>query len=253
MNKGILVSLAALAIAGATGCGSSAAENSDSAGAIQVKAPAPPGATACAANALRTSASPDDLVPKPGTYEYAVKGSRKVVGSNGEATPLPTSIQFIVTPERKYGNVRCFNVQRRYTAALADTATFSVRGGDVYLTRLDTQNGGEFISVTPEPPVLSLNGAEQQWSGEFQGPTSARYTAEIVGLKKLRVGGSSQQAVGIESETKFNGELDGSEKSVRWLSSRDNVVLMETVTQRRTFGVDRLEMSYTARFKSGPG
>lgn len=244
--------LAAIAIA-AAGCGSSSDENPASAGTIQVKAPAPPEATACATNTLKTSAAPDDLVPKPGTYEYAVKGSRKVVGSEDPAKPLPTSMQFIITPERKYGNLRCFNVQRRYTHALADTATFVVRGGDVYLTRLDTQNGGEFISIAPAPPVVSLNGAEQQWSGEFQGPTSARYVADVVGVKKLKVGGRSQQAVGIETVIKFNGELDGSEKSERWLSSSNNVVLMETVTQRRKFGVDELEMSYTARLKSGPG
>jgi hypothetical protein len=253
MKRGILVSLAALAIAAAAGCGSSSDESPDSAGTIQVKAPSPPDATACAANTLNTAAAPDDLVPTPGTYEYAVKGSREVVGSADPAKPLPTSMQFIVTPERKYDNLRCFNVQRRYTEALADTATFVVRGGDVYLTRLDTQNGGEFISIAPEPPVISLNGAEQQWSGEFKGPTSARYVADVVGLKKLKVGGRSQQAVGIETVIKFNGELDGSEKSLRWLSSSDNVVLMETVTQRRKFGVDELEMSYTARLKSGPG
>lgn len=253
MNRGILVLLAALATTvAAAGCGSSPPEKGNTTGTVRVKAPTPPDATACAASALSTKTAPDDLVPKPGTYDYAVKGSRKVVGADDPAKPLPSRSEFIVTAERKFGNIRCFSVQRRYTEALADTITFGVRGGDVYLTRLDAQNGGEFISVVPDPPVMSLNGAEQQWSGEFQGATSARYVVDVVGVKKLKLGGSSQQAVGIKTVSKFNGDLEGSEESVRWLSTRDNIVLMETVTQRRKFGLDELEMSYKARLISGP-
>lgn len=235
-----------------TACGDDPAVKPKADQSLKVAAPSPPDAATCAATALKTDYRPDDLAPDSGTYSYSVTGSRKVLGAGGFTKPLPARSQFIVTPAEDFGNIRCFTVQRRYAESLADTATFAIRGGDVYLTKLDAQSGGQFTTIEPVPPALSLDGDEPEWSGDFRGATSSRYRGEVIGRRRLKVGGRRVAAIGIKAEFSFAGELTGYERSVRWISTRDNLVLTERVLQQRDYGVDKIRLTYTARLKSMP-
>lgn len=247
--------MAAIAISAAVlvSCGGEAKQDAKSRGAVRVQPPEQPNATACAATQLRTSESADDLVPPPGTYVYRTKGHRELIGEGGESRPLPKRTEYVITQARDFGNVRCFGVQRRYTEALADSATFAVRGGDVYLTLSEVQSGGQFTTVRPEPPALFLSGAETEWSGTFSGPTRASYRMEVIGRRKIKVGNRTLSAIGIETVFSFDGEVRGLERATRWLSERDNLVLSERVSQQRTFGLDETKLVYRAQLTStGP-
>src|SRR3990172_1167224 len=87
---------AILVIASLSACGDNSTGRTKARPGLQVAAPSPPDATTCAATALRTSYRPDNLAPRSGSYTYAVKGSRKVLGAGGFTKPLPTRSQFLV-------------------------------------------------------------------------------------------------------------------------------------------------------------
>lgn len=241
--------LGAASMIAVAGCGEKE-EPAPAAGGISVQDPQGPDARTCAAGALKTGVKASEAPPPAGDFKYRVKGTRQVLGPDGFSKPLPAISTYIVTNAEPFGNIECFVVQRRFTSAMADTGVFAIRGSDVYLTDLESQNGGELISVTPSPPVLSVSGSDTEWSGEFSGATSASYRGEIVGRRWILVGGDKERAVGIRSEIAFAGDLTGTERSVRWFSLKDNLILAETVRQQRTFGLDKVRLEYSARLKS---
>lgn len=215
-------------------------------------AAATPAPSACAAEALRTSARPDDLVPPAGDLAYATVGTRRSLGQGGGgSTPLPRRTAATISAARKVGRLRCFVVQRRYTPQLADNLTTVVRGGDVYLTRLQITAGGQVVEITPDPPIKTLDGDDLEWEGSFDGPTRGRYAGAVVGRRAVRVGDRAARAVGVELRIAFTGELRGSSRSTTWFSLDHNVVVDEKVTQKRALGIDRLRLDYRAKLRPG--
>ncbi|HEX8743551.1 MAG TPA: hypothetical protein VF712_10485 [Thermoleophilaceae bacterium] len=235
------MTVAALA---ASGCGGDGGGGGKGAGA-GVAAPTTPAESDCATARLRTSVAPDDLVTPPGRYRYRTAGTKRVEGQSAQR--LPGASQTLVTRPRSAGQLRCFRVQRRYGAGLVDTATFVVRGGDVYATQLEAAAGGDLLEIRPEPPIRVLADGETEWGGAFGGATSGRYVAQVIGQRTFRVDGASVKAVGIDVRTSFQGELEGSEHSVRWVALDGNVVVEEEVEQRRDFGLDRVVMRHRSR------
>lgn len=220
---------------------------------MTVKMPTSPTASDCAIPILQSQRAAADLDPPAGTYRFAVRGKRKLSGSQGYSRKLPKEMRLIVLPAESFGQVKCFVAQRRYSDSLADTSTFAIRGDDVYLTRLLVQSGGQIADVLPRPPVQSIAGSGSVWSGQFRGPTSGSYRMELLGRKSMTLRGERVTAAGIQSEFVFNGDFTGRESSERWIATETNEIISERVHQERNFGVDVISLDYTARLAEGPG
>lgn len=255
MRNQELVLLSALAaVAASCGGGESSDDDPATRGAPSslVRAPSIPSPRDCAAAQLRTSAPADPtLIARPGRYTYRTAGSVR----SGDRNPrrLPRRTEYIITDDRRIGAVRCFRVQRRYMPRLADTATFAVRGGDVFLTETRVVAGGQLITIRPEPPVKSLDADDLEWSGSFRGPTRGRYAATVLGRRTFRIGGKRIRSVGVELRYTLDGEIRGSERSRRWFALDDRGVVSERVEQKRRFGLDPVVLDYRARMTGNRG
>lgn len=242
VGRGALLVVAAFAAAVVPGCGGDD-EGAPAEREATLERPKPPTAEDCAVKTLATSTKPDDLVPRAGTYRYATTGTRRVLGGDGTSSRLPKTSQTIITPALKAGSLRCFRVQRRFGEQLGDTVTLVVRGGDLYITQLDSVAGGQLIELRPNPPIRSVPGEEVEWRGSFRGPTSGSYAGAVIDRRRI----NGEQAVGLKLQVVSSGEVEGSEKSTRWVSLDRNLVLSETVVQQREFGLDRLELRSTSK------
>jgi len=144
-------------------------------------------------------------------------------------------------------------VQRRYTTALGDTATFAVRGSDVYLTHLTLQSGGEITEIQPAPPVRSLAGNELNWSGSFSGDTQGQFAGNVIGRRSLPLpGGGRDKAIGIQLRVSFAGQTRGTLDTTQWLSASRNFVLAEKVDLNRSFGLDHEHLQFQSHLQSLP-
>lgn len=235
----------------ASGCGDEKPKGGTDAP-ISAAPPAEPDEAACAAGSLTTQSAPDDLIPAPGKYSYRVDGERGVPGQGGSLEPLPSTADFVSTESVKFGNVECFSLQRKLDAALADTSTIGIRGADAYVTTIKSQAGGQITELQPNPPILLFSGDELEWEGTFQGATSGRYASEVIGRKTISTAGKRFDAIGVRTEMALSGEIEGTETVTRWLSTRENLVLVEQVLQRRKFGVDTAVLRYRARLAGTP-
>jgi hypothetical protein len=224
-------------------CGGGDDEPAPGAEGASAAAPEPPDAERCAAEALRTSVRPGALVPGAGTYEVAVRGTSTLIEAGGQSRPeaLPRRGKVVVTPARSFGNVRCFTTQT-IRGPLRTDATFAVRGEDIYLTASEFDNGASRTSVAPSPPILAVRGGELEWSGTFSGPTRGTYRASAIGRRTMTVGGERVRVVGISSQTSFDGEQRGTDDSTRWVSLRDNLVVLEEAASEISSGGDRLRL-----------
>lgn len=240
--------LAAAAL-GAPACGG-AEERSAAPEGIRLAAPTRPATADCAARQLATAATPEGLAPAPGSYRYRTEGTRTLSGERSRVRRLPSRTTIAVTGERRIGNLRCFRVQRRYARALGDTATFVIRGSDIYLTGLLLQVGGDLSEIAPDRPVLFLSGDELEWSGRFEGTTRGRYAASVIGRRTMKVGTRRVRAVGVEIRLSFAGEVRGTARLEQWISPDRNLVIAEKVEQRRSYGLDRLRLDYSSRLAS---
>lgn len=238
------VAIATLAAAAALGgCGDDDEGGAPAATDAELKPPTKPAAADCATETLATRAKPDDIVPRPGRYRYETTGTRRVLGSEGSTSRLPRETETIVTPVLEAGSLRCFRVQRRYNRQLGDTGTFVVRGGDLWLTHAASVAGGQLLDLRPNPPIRSVPGDAPAWRGTFRGPTSGRYAGEVLGRREIR----GEPAIGLRLEIVSRGELEGTERSTRWISLERNLVLSETVLQQRKFGLDVAELRFESR------
>lgn len=234
-----------------TGCGG----GDGSGGATSVVSIEPaqtPDTRDCAAEALATDVEPDGLTPAPGEYLYATTGERGIPEDRATIQSLPKESVFTATAANDFENVECFVLQRKLSESLADTSTIAIRGSDAYLTKIVAQAGGQITELAPNPPVLIFSGDELEWEGTFEGPTSGRYRSSIIGRKSIKVGNKRFSAVGVRTEIALSGEIEGTESVTRWLSARENLVLAETVDQRRKFGVDTVVLRYKAKLKKIP-
>lgn len=247
----VLAVTVALAIAGCSG--SSKNGGGAQQGAVVLRPPGTPGQRDCSVGSLRTNVRAQNLAPTPGAYSYNVKGTRSLTGPTRSVKRLPAVVKVIVTPSRRFGKLVCFRVQRRYTAALGDTATFVVRGSDVYLSLLTLQSGGEITEIHPAPPVRSLSGNDLNWSGSFAGDTRGQFAGDVIGRRSLRLpDGSRAKAIGIQLRVSFAGETRGTLDTVQWLSTARNFVLAEKVDLKRTFGLDHEHLRFEGHLRTLP-
>lgn len=245
---GVAAALAAVTLAA---CGGGDDEPAGGGGAGADAAPEAPTAERCAAERLRTSVAPGALTPGAGSYDVAVRGTSTLTQSGGRSSTerLPRRGKLVVTAARRFGNVRCFTVQTTRGELKLD-ATFAVRGGDVYLTASDSDNGAYRTSLIPEPPILVLHGDELEWEGSFGGPLRGSYRAYVVGRRTMTVDGQRVRVVGIRTELSFGGEQRGSDNSTRWISLRDNLVVLEESSSEVGTGTDRLRLRARTRLLS---
>ena len=238
-----MVLVLALLMAAVAGCGGGD-EGAPAEDEAKLERPTKPTAEDCAADTLATNAKPDDLVPRAGVYRYSTSGTRRIVSDDGgSSSRLPRRTQTIVTPMLETGSLRCFRVQRRFGEQLGDTVTLVVRGGDLYITQLSSVAGGQLVDLRPNPPIRSVPGEEVEWRGTFRGPTSGSYAGSVIDRRSI----NGEPAVGVKLEVVSRGEVEGSERSTRWVSLDRNLVLSETVVQQRKFGLDKLELRETSR------
>lgn len=240
------MALLAIAATAAAGCGGGEEEKSQG---ITLVRPATPSTAQCKVGAARAKGRAP-RAPKAGTYAYETRGKRVLISDKYESTPLAPQTETVITQARREDGSICFASQRRYARDFGDTATLVAAGQSVYLTQLRFQVGGYIKTVVPKPPALVASRSKLDWSGRFRGRTSGTYRGEIVGRKRMRVGGKSVRAVGVVTRTTYRGEIKGSQLSTTWFSPKDNLVVAETVTQQRTFGLDRLRLTYKSRLKS---
>ncbi len=208
----------------------------------------PPARADCSADRLATSATPDDLAPRAGTYRYRLAGSRQLTGER--SAKLTGDMTLTATPSRRFGNVTCFRLRRALARDVVETATLAVRGNKLYITQAQSAVGGQQTLLAPDPPILAADPDRLSWTGTFSGATSGRYSAEVVGRRRFEVGGRSVRAVGVRLTLALRGELEGSERSLQWLATGSNLVLREEVAKRRAFGVDELRLDYRAGLRA---
>lgn len=196
------------------------------------------------------SARNADRPPEPGRYRYRTTGTRALIGEKKRVSDLPQETQMIITEAFSDGAQSCFATQRRFESNLGDTGIFVINGRDTYLRSGRFQAGADITELTPDPPMLAMSGSELEWSGAFQGLTSGRYQVSIVGRKRMRVGGVSVQVVGVKTRVSYSGDIEGFERSTRWISVKDPLVVAEKVQQERAFGLDRMRLRYSSRLIS---
>lgn len=228
------------------GCGS---QDTPAPKPIALEPPTTPTAADCGLSG-KGSRSEAENPPAPGIYTYKLVGVRKVRGDSPRTTKLPQTMGVTVTPAVREGAQSCFVLQRKYETSFGETATIVINGSDYLIRSGEFQTGGEIIDLLPDPPILLFSGDQLDWSGAFRGQTSGRYRAEVIGRKRIRVGGKSVQAVGIDSTVSYSGEIDGQERSIRWVSVNSGLALSESVHQRRAFGLDTLILDYKSKLES---
>ena len=243
-----------LAVSALAGCGGTDDSSSGGGESARLEDPTKPTAEACATETLATSAKPDYLVPRAGSYRYSMRGTRKTLAQESVASPLPKQTQFVFTPPLASGNVRCYRTQRRYSPDVADTTTVAVRGSDVYVTNLDVFTRGKTYTVKPNPPIKVLDGDDFEWGGTFSGPTTGRYQANVLGRRPIAAGGGKRErAVGVQLRVSFAGDLRGTARTVTWFSMDSNLPLLEQSKQDRDVAGLRLGLEYEAKLEGQSG
>ncbi|MBI4898493.1 MAG: hypothetical protein HY827_09040 [Actinobacteria bacterium] len=239
--------LAAIAAPALSGCGGD--DPAPPAKPIVLKTPSTPTDANCGLTGAGSSRDAEKP-PTPGTYHYETTGTRALLGEKDRITKLPRETQMIVTGSISKGAQRCFTTQRRFESNLGDTGVFVINGQDTLLRTGSFQAGADITEIVPDPPMTVLSGSDLEWSGSFDGLTKGRYRAEIVDRKRMRVGGKSVQVVGVKMNVRYSGDVEGFERSTRWVSVKDRLVVAETVEQKRAFGLDSMRLKYSSKLVS---
>ncbi len=251
-GQSCLVGVAALfALAALAGCGASSSTEQTS----SIESPQRPSAEDCglkatSAKTVNEGLSTTESVPKAGTYRYSTMGSQAVLGAGLRGKDLPRYSQLLVTPPRKFADLVCFKVQKRFAPDLANTSTYVSRGREVYLVNLLIQALGESYEVRPNPPVLFASNAGSSWSGQFGGSTRGSYKFTALGKKAFRVGDKRIQTLGVASTVSYQGEVKGKQIATAWISVDGNVVVEEKIRSRQDFGVSTLKLQSLSRIVS---
>ena len=246
--QGVVV-LAALTIL--SGCGDSSAGQS---GAVEV--PSKPSAVECGFRGTpepaRATGAGSEVKPPPapGVYRYKVTGTQLVPGSGIRVKDLPPRGDLFVTRARRHGALTCFRAQRRYAPDIANTATYVIRGRDVYLVNLRIQALGESHEIRPDPPVLFLSDEGSSWSGQFGGQTSGSYEFLARGERSLRVSSQRLKVLGVSSVVSYRGAVNGTQRTTTWISPSRELVVSESLRSRQRFGVDSLRLRSRSRLLS---
>jgi hypothetical protein len=208
----------------------------------------------CGGEAVASDKKADEgLVPKPGTYVYDVKGTRGESGA-GADTALPKTAELRVTPSTKMGNVVCFRAQTVYTPKEADTVTFVVRGGDIYITKLDFFVAGQTPEIVPQPAIKAVDGSgAEQWQGTWSGPTTGSYKAVLQERQEFSFEGKTENVPGVQLDFEFKGELNGKSSQLTYASLEGGTLYQQKVEQERGFGGTSVTLKYDWKLKSFSG
>jgi hypothetical protein len=214
-----------------------------------VSLPATPSARDCGfrgtvpvAQRDRASGGNVEAPPDPGVYRYRVSGKQVVPGAGVRVTDLPSRSDLFVTSSRLHGPLACFRAQRRYAPDIANTSTFVIRGGEVYLVGVLIQALGESQDVRPDPPVLTISDKGSSWSGRFAGRTYGSYSFSGLGKRAVRVGPRRLTAVGIKSVVAYRGAVSGTQRTIAWVSPSRDVVIAESFRSEQEFGLSSLRL-----------
>jgi hypothetical protein len=218
-------------------CGSSSSEANDGV----VAPPSPPTAKNCGladspprpASAAHRRQRP----PVPGVYRYRTQGTVDVPSEAIRARDLSPVTELIATKPRRFGNLVCFRMQKRYAPDLATTETYVIRGSELFLVSLRIQAPGSSRAVRPEPAVLFGSSSASKWSGQFGGATSGSYSVTATGDRAYFIDGKRLKATGVRSTVTYRGAVSGGRTMTAWISPQKRLILSERVVLRERLGV----------------
>lgn|GEM_PF-4475865 len=233
-----------------SGCSSGAADDSSAA----IAMPTPPTARECKARLAKATPEtgrPREAThahpPPPGAYGYSMKGTRAIPGSGVRVKDLPTQGEQIITSPIEVGGSKCFKIQQRIAPDIANTSTYLIRQGDVFLVRLLIQAAGEAQDIRPAPPVLSASSAGTTWSGQFGGPTYGSYRFSVLGKRDFRIGHRHVSATGIASSVSYAGRVSGQQRSTAWIGQSPRLVVAESFRSSQRFAVSALKVALESK------
>jgi hypothetical protein len=247
-------SISALCIGGAlalVACGSSASEADNGAVAL----PSAPTAKSCgiAGSPQRRppgAARKRQLPTPPGAYRYRTRGTSGVPSEAVRARDLPRVTELIATKSRRFGDLVCFRLQKRYAPDLANTETYVIRGSELFLVGLRIQALGRSQEVRPAPAVLFGSNAGSEWSGQFSGATSGSYKVRGLGERVYRLGDRWLKATGVRSSVSYRGAVSGAQAMTAWILPQKRLVLTERVVLRERLGVSNVRLRLHRRLVS---
>jgi hypothetical protein len=158
------------------------------------------------------------------------------------ARNLPRVTELIATRSRRFGGLVCFRLQKRYTSDVANTETYLIRGGELFLVGLRVQALGRSQEVRPVPAVLFASSSGSSWSGRFTGATSGSYTVTGLGERVFRLAGRRLRVTGLRSSVSYRGAVSGTQTMTAWISPQRRLVVAERVSLRERLGVSDLRL-----------
>jgi hypothetical protein len=155
---------------------------------------------------------------------------------------LPRVTQLIATKSRRFGDLICFRLQKRYAPDLANTETYVIRGSELFLVGLRVQALGSSQEVRPAPAVLFGSNLGSKWSGQFSGATSGSYSVTGLGERVYRLDGRRLKATGVRSSVFYRGAVSGAQAMTAWILPQKRLVLTEKVVLRERLGVSNVRL-----------
>jgi hypothetical protein len=228
---------------GLSACGSTVSDAAD----VVVAPPTPPTARTCGIDsAPRRESSAGgrgrQRPTPPGVYRYRTQGRSGVPDEAVRARSLPRTTELIATRSRRFGDLVCFRLQKRYAPDLANTETYVIRGDELFLVGLQVEALGQSQEVRPTPAVLFGNGTGTRWSGRFGGRTSGSYDVTALGERSYRLAGKRMRVTGLRSTVIYRGEVSGAQTITAWVSPQRRLVVAEKITLRERLGVSDLRL-----------
>jgi hypothetical protein len=243
--------LCAWAVWALAACGSPAS----SADKGEVAPPGPPTAQSCGVGGPRPQRHGDASGPRrsptpPGTYRYRTHGTSGVPGEAVRGKDLPRVTELIATRSRRFGDLVCFRLQKRYAPDLANTETYVLRGSELFLVGLRLQARGSSREVRPVPAVLFGSDSGSKWSGRFSGGTSGSYVVTGLGERTLSFDGGRLKVAGVRALVSYRGAVSGAQRMTTWISPRRRLVVLERVAMRERLGVSDVRLHFDRRLIS---
>jgi hypothetical protein len=236
-----------LATLASAACGSTATGTGDHA----VAPPSPPTAKSCGVGGSqprRHAAAHGKRSPTPpGIYSYRTDGTSGAPGEGVRAKDLPAVTELIATRSKRFGDLVCFRLQKRYAPDLANTETYLIRGGELFLVGLRLEASGSSREVRPVPAVLFGSSSGSKWSGRFGGSTRGSYDVTSLGQRTLSLDGRRLKVTGVRSLVSYRGAVRGAQKMTAWISTRRRLVILERVAMREQLGVSEVRLRLDRR------
>jgi hypothetical protein len=216
--------------------------------------PAPPTARICGVDSApprgRSAGGRRRRPTPPGVYRYRTRGYSGVPDEAVRARSLPRITKLIATRSRRFGDLVCFRLQKRYAPDLANTETYVIRGNELFLVGLRLEALGQSREVRPTPAVLFGNGTGSRWSGRFGGATSGSYDVTALGERVYRLGGERLRVTGVRSTVSYRGKVSGAQTMTAWISPGRRLAVAERVALRERMGVSDLRLHLDRRLLS---